>query len=426
MAKCDKERTADERLRAMGKYPFIADLVTNTICADLLDYLPRDHTFTGLPVGLGQRFMTAFYVVPRAEGDEKRHYPERMALRLSHHGRMRQDISSELLKHLRYRYELQERALVHHAKLAADSMLGKALELWRDGQWIAVAADRGSAEVERALSEDGGVDRVRKALVEDLGKPAARAIDQEVEDTLEERLRELGDDGLLEHIAGIGVETPGVVIDPRARQLAADLLNRRLYKRVAQARGRTTKDRVYALFGDRAQRRELERKAAAFVGVPEEQVVIWIPDPKMRLKIAEVLVDFGEGIAPYNKYSDRGRDIYRDHEDLWTVTVFVHGDVLDRGLEPAILARLAELMGIEWDLHKPPKAQRPEEWPLALAAAEVLDENDFERDLAALLEDASAQQVAHRASGVTFEDLKADIRPLVAKIRRRREGEESR
>ena len=90
----------------MGKYPFVADLVTNTICADLLDYLPRDHTYTGLPAALGQRFMTAFYVVPGEEGDEERLYPERMALRISHHGRERQDISSELLKHLRYRYEL--------------------------------------------------------------------------------------------------------------------------------------------------------------------------------------------------------------------------------------------------------------------------------------------------------------------------------
>jgi HD superfamily phosphohydrolase len=135
LSKTDKKTTADENLRMIGKYPFVADLVTNTICADLLDYLPRDHTFTGLPVELGQRFMSAFYVVPKADGKEEIHYPERMALRISDGGRERHDIKSELLKHLRYRYELQERAIVHHAKLAADSMLGKALELWHDNRW---------------------------------------------------------------------------------------------------------------------------------------------------------------------------------------------------------------------------------------------------------------------------------------------------
>lgn len=415
LAKCDEKHTADERLRNMGKYPFVADLVTNTICADLLDYLPRDHMFTGLPVGLGQRFMTAFYVVPKPVGDESRHYHERMALRLSHHGRRRQDISSELLKHLRYRYELQERAIVHHAKLAADSMLGKMLELWRDTLWLELAKEEGGAEV-AALADDAvDVESVRDALVEDVGPAAAKDVDKKVSDRLEDRLREFGDDGLLEHLAGVGgTPVPG----KRVAQLAEDLLDRRLYKRAAQAADRTAKQRIFELFGSRSQRRDLERKAAEFVGIPEEHVVIWLPDPKMRLKVAEVLVDFGEGIAPFNEYSDRGREIYEDHRNLWTVTVFVHPSVSAGGLEPAILARLAELMGVEWDLHKPLMAQRPEEWPLALAAAEEFDDKQFVRELELLLEDASAQRVAHRASGLTFADLKNDIAPIASRIRK--------
>lgn len=38
------------------EYPFVADLVGNTICADLLDYLDRDHRNTGIPFSLGKRF----------------------------------------------------------------------------------------------------------------------------------------------------------------------------------------------------------------------------------------------------------------------------------------------------------------------------------------------------------------------------------
>jgi len=423
LAKRDKRRSADERLRTMDKYPFVADLVTNTICADLLDYLPRDHAFAGLPVGLGQRFMTAFYVVPRAQGEEQRHYHERMALRIAYQGRKRQDISSELLKHLRYRYELQERAIVHHGKLAADSMLGKALEFWRDGLWAQLALERGSGEIRHAVASRENMDVIRRAFIEDCGLADAKRLDKDVNDALERQLRELGDDSLLEYLAGDLGELSDQQVDRRAQSLARELLDRRLFKRAAEVAGKPARKRVFDLFGTRGARRELERKAAEFVGVPEEKVVIWLPDPKMRLKIAEVLVDFGEGIAPFNQYSDRGRDIYQDHEDLWTVTVFVHREIRDEGLEPAILARLAELMGVEWDRHKPPTVQRPEEWPLALSAIDQLNGNDLEAELRELLADEAAQRVAHRSSGLTFEDLKSDVRPIAKRIRERRKSQ---
>ncbi len=416
LAKRRKDIPADEQLARLGKYPFVADLVGNTICADLLDYLPRDHAFTGLPVGLGQRFMTAFYVVPHPEGDEAGHHPERMALRISHNGRKRQDISSELLKHLRYRYELQERAIVHHGKLAADSMLGKALELWSDSLWVASARSVGSAEVEHAISEGLGAAEVKAAYLRDRGPIAKKLLDAGVKETIEQRLRELGDDGLLEYLAEV-TETDSP-LDLRVRLLARDLLDRRLYKRAAQTKGKAVRDRVFKLFGNREKRRELEQKAAAFVDVPEEQVVVWVPNPKMRLKVAEVLVDFGDGIAPFNSYSDRGRDIYQDHEDLWAVTVFVHRQVREKGLEPAVLSRLAELMGLEWDMHRPPHAARPKDWPLALAAAHILNEPRMEADLRKLLADEQAQRVAHRASAdLTFEDLKAELEPIAKKLK---------
>ena len=61
---------------------------------------------------------------------------------------------TELLKHLRYRYELSERALVHHAKLAADAMLGKAIAMWRDALWVEAALSKYPREVKRLDLED--------------------------------------------------------------------------------------------------------------------------------------------------------------------------------------------------------------------------------------------------------------------------------
>ena len=33
-------------------YPFVQDIVGNTICTDLIDYIQRDHLNTGLPLAL--------------------------------------------------------------------------------------------------------------------------------------------------------------------------------------------------------------------------------------------------------------------------------------------------------------------------------------------------------------------------------------
>lgn len=418
-----KDAAPDELLREMGKYPFVADLVTNTICADLLDYLPRDHTFSGLPLALGQRFMTAFYVVPGADADEGRHFPERMALRISPRGRKRQDIASELLKHLRYRYELQERTIVHHAKLAADSMLGKALELWRDELWTESAREQAGTPVQHAIDSGKGIDGVRLAVRDAKGGKVEKALDRRVSDLIEHRVRRLGDDSLLDYLAGeidgCGGDGPK---DERVRILAGDLLNRRLYKRAAQAKDPLSKSRVFELFGDREVRRDLERKAAQYAGVPEEQVVIWLPDPDMRLKIAEVLVDHGTGITPFFEYSQRGGEIYEDHKALWTVTVFVHRQIRKSDLEPVILARLAELMEIEWDRHKPPKAERPQDWPLCLAISRALKEDLLERELEQLLTVIHDEKVLHRKPIDTFKTLRSALAPTVRSFRRTSEA----
>ncbi|WP_425576192.1 hypothetical protein, partial [Nocardioides caricicola] len=119
-------------------YPFVGDIVGNTICADLIDYIQRDHHNTGLPLALGHRFLDSFFVVP----SDHPHFAKRMVINVDREGRHREDIITELVKYLRYRYELTERVLTHHAKTAADAMLGKMLELWHDDLWMAEAVKR--------------------------------------------------------------------------------------------------------------------------------------------------------------------------------------------------------------------------------------------------------------------------------------------
>ena len=273
--------------------------------------------------------------------------------------------------------------------------------------------------MKRARQRRVGYEQHRRALIEDEGEAPAQKIDEEVRSKLEMRIRKLGDDGLLEYLAGY-FDGDEPAVDGRARTLAEGLLDRRLYKRAHRLRegliaagSSTTLVRLRSVA-------ILERKAAAYVGTTEDKVAIWLPDPKMRVKTAEVLVDFGEGIAPFNKFSRRGKEIYRDHEELWTITVFVHDDLRRAGHESAILARLAELMGVEWDMQKPPGAKRPLDWPLARALASIKKNGLAEHDIEELLKDPDSHMVAHRSGDLTFKDMRRDARSLIRRFRRRK------
>lgn len=153
-----------------SSYPFVADIVGNTICADLIDYLRRDHTFTGLPIALGRRFVNDFYVMRRGH----KHFSQRMVVRITRAGHPRADIVTELVKYLRYRYELTERVLSHHAKIAADAMIGKLLEMWSDATFIDIAA-KDHPQVVADVGRES-IDQLKQAIfVASPGAPHSRA-----------------------------------------------------------------------------------------------------------------------------------------------------------------------------------------------------------------------------------------------------------
>ena len=274
------------------RYPFVADIVGNTICADLIDYLQRDHYYTGLPARLGRRFMEGFYVTPSDHAYQRK----RMVVQISRDGRRRSDVISEMLKYLRYRYELSERVIVHHAKVAADVMIGRLLETWLE--YLRVSANNKNPE-----------------------------------EMLERQLTKFGDDGLLEHILE-AVES-GKERDHNCDALSdicKALLNRRLYKLIGHSRQVHLSEEVYKKYGKREDRRALESEVARFVGLDDNwHVLLWVPSPEMRLKGADVLVDDNGTISKLSTMVDvgrgAGRQIQEDHRALWTFGVYVHPTV---------------------------------------------------------------------------------------------------
>jgi HD superfamily phosphohydrolase len=371
-------------------YPFCADLVGNTICADLLDYLDRDHLFAGLPESLGRRFISAFFVTPEDRGP----FGKRLTLNIFRGGHERTDIVSELLKALRYRYELSERALVHPAKLSADAMLGESIERWEWTLWWSVAKRHKSREIQAlearldfdpeqipAYREDLEIKAGRAGMSKEAwrGSPFGR-IRAEVRGSMEEALSGLGDDALLDFLVSLPDGRRGGWMKERLEEsavLAEGLRDRKLFRMAGRVGvGDVSAKHIHGEYGNPTRRAALELEAQRFADVKGgPAVVLWIPPPDMRLKLAEVLVQHETGIAPFVRYersrSRRGSDIYDAHERLWAAYVFVRRDV-GRVEEKVMVSYLARSMGVRWERHLE-LGGLPSEWPLRLAISEELE-----------------------------------------------------
>ena len=110
-------------------HPFMSDIIGNTICSDLLDYLPRDRTYLGMEARYHSRLQRYFTI---REGTL--HPPEeglRMSIMVTRgaHGGQRRDVATAVLNIMRERYEMAEQVYYHHKKAAASAMLAKLVEL---------------------------------------------------------------------------------------------------------------------------------------------------------------------------------------------------------------------------------------------------------------------------------------------------------
>ena len=185
--------------------------------------------------------------------------------------------------------------------------------------------------------------------------------------------------------------------------LTQGLLNRELFKPVAHIKDVHDPEAVYDKYKDTENRRSLEQGAARFAEIrPASQVVLWIPDPRMRLKMAEVLVDTGEGITTFVDHERKtrqgaGAEIYDAHRDLWGVSVFVDESVKgDRNQVDAVLAWLSSELEVRvTELGLGPEAN-PWDAPDLLAGRRVLHD------------------------GETFAPLRGDEETLLAMLREQR------
>ncbi len=250
--------------------PYLQQMISDSICPDLMDYLRRDAYFTGLDLQYDQRVAEYFRI------DEK----GRLFVDCAKEGLLREDVVSEILRMLQARYFFSERVYYHHAKVAAGAMIARAVE---------------------DLLEEG---RIQAA---------------ELQECTDEGLRLL----LMDRAE-----------KPRTRALLERLKTRQLYKRVAVYPYQTNagvQDRLIAdLFAPEARecRAEFERAREQEFRErfgKEVELLLYCPSRRMQLKECATLVRFpGEDLRPLSSFREelpRIRDLEDSYLRLWKVYV---------------------------------------------------------------------------------------------------------
>jgi HD superfamily phosphohydrolase len=277
------------------RHPFVGDIVGNTVCADLLDYVPRDLTACGLPVAMGDRFLDYLTV---SDDNESRLNRRRIVLNLDKRGMPRPDVESEVVKLLSYRYELAERVYFHHAKNAASVMIGRAVH---------------------AAGIAAGEDSPNK---------------------LDKNFHWLSDEMLLQVLAEPAVSDAKSLVrvtgtKKKEIKLAADLaqgvLDRRMFKIAyigVHDDMAVGAERVVEDFGSPEDRIALEDRLAQQAGLAPGDVLVHIPRFRMMRKAADVRVRTANGeIIKLNEWdalhSRRIDALNQAHERLWRVTVYI-------------------------------------------------------------------------------------------------------
>jgi len=289
--------------------PFIADIVGNTICADLLDYLARDTYYVGLKEAYDPRFLTYLLIA----SDQK--YKDRLVLSVLKNDRMRRDVVSEVLHMLRLRYSLAEKVYYHHAKIITSAMV--------------IAA-------------------VQAAIMNDQSNWDEEAICNLA----------YGDQELLSKLRECGERRNNALLTKLAKNLSIRSLYKPVYMLTYSAPSpedpsRDKKAAINKRFRENWKKRfDSERRLERWNRLEEGSVIIHCPTEEMNLKQIETLCLWRDQQIlklteiPGGRLEGEAKSINDAHKELWKMYVFV-----ERGLrgEREIMQNLASTCFYEFE-----------------------------------------------------------------------------
>lgn len=261
--------------------PYPAELIADSFCADLLDYLRRDVLFCGLFRQYDLRIFD--HAAKLTTEDGKVHFglditePDPM-----NHKRRSGSIVHEYIHLLRVRFDLSERVYFYPSKLAADGLLAKAFRIMlHRGHTI---GDKTPADFLYTASDESLVDALSNHPDNDV------------------------------------------------KYLALKLRDRRLPRCVLAMKGAdfTDTQRSIVITTFRTKRNlatwlKIEKEIADKVGIKDTDVLINSLEPEMNLKGADTLVhdeDDQVRILEAHEEIPQAEELQKQHRALWRLYVF--------------------------------------------------------------------------------------------------------
>ncbi len=285
----------DVRTETIRGDAFIYDLVSNTVCADLLDYVMRDSYFCSLGIDFEYRFLKYLFI--STVGGERR-----VVVRLwkRNSGVPRRDVLTDLTRLLRARYMIAERVYFHHAKIVAGTMIGRAVFEARERKLLNVVklCD---------YSDDTLVDYLTKE------KEAGEICNKLARAYKERTLHKVADAYPVEYFARL----------------------------TANPEGGNPRDKVIKALSKATTRCMVEDHIAEDIGAQQGQVLIYVPELKMNKKVAAMLVQWNGETIPFEKVDDQSvrgalRAVLDSHDRLWTVYLLTDPQIFE---EKKVLAQ---------------------------------------------------------------------------------------
>jgi HD superfamily phosphohydrolase len=295
-------------------HPFMSDIVGNTICADIMDYLPRDRQNLGMEPRLHTRLQRYFTIRPGTL------YPQeglRVSIMVTRKGRggQRRDVATAVLDIMRERYEMAERVYYHHKKAAASAMLAKLVALARD---------------KRPRDDD----QIYPAPW--MQPPSADAIPH---------MTHLSDFGLIDYLYSAAEQASDSDL-PHRLYSALRYRRRDMYRTLLVVDGDLVSESRHSIsyFAKDLRgtddeptsegRLSLESQLAAAAGANDGDVIIYCPSPTMQSKEVDIRVEIvADRILPLRvqresfAYHADVAVLQQYYEELWRAYIFVSPEV---------------------------------------------------------------------------------------------------
>lgn len=282
---------------------YMQNMLHNTICADILDYLKRDAYFCGLVEPYDERIFKGFEIQEDDEGEK------RLAIRLWEDGDFRDDLFYSIIEILRSRFQTVRQVSYHHTKVKLDAMLIGA---------VSFALENGMNEED--LYDWGNQGLIRKLEKEEDYGVGAKKLAERVKD------RKITGGDIIDQINYRELTESGY----RPEQIVNKLSES------------TEEEKRLNFKGIRSMERKIEAKC----GLEGGSVIIFCPERKMQLKPAEVpIITNDDRLMKLNDFPrDIGLGIKSEVETyetayrrLWSAYILLEPGIRKKTGEPKIV-----------------------------------------------------------------------------------------